>query len=668
MTDKCCEKETVFVARVRLFDSSRISPEPIRSSFASSQNVVDFKALSMRNGLVKRLSRSRNTISDIQTKQSSALRTVSRSAARIAIPGDIDPLRSPVRSAIYRTITPGLPGGGLSAPMKPNRGYRCPEGYQYGGRFTDSRLSTCGAKLFDIPSPLGLALAALRRAARGIKPGEPITGRPLGAGEMPGSIIDSRKPQIPKVSNPNPNAVSQQVGQLIRDISQHGAKVSRMVRKDGFVLEPVVAPKVLRAIPDNRDMEGATYLLSAFGSPDIGNDELGMLSNTGVKSVVYVLPSGSTLTIEKRRPLTVGERRKLGKTVTQAMAQDNSRDPSARLKYLANEMGDGIGYSEEFVNLKNPNEIVKGRQKWATEAFKPRKGTVKIEESRPSRETVSTAAAGKKIKSVDEAIDAIANGAPLSRVDASIMSQVLARSRVIQRNKINAEQSLITIGSEKYLEYLKPDKFQHLGERFASDLQEHLGLASPDILMADKPGEKRRYLRQDVEAAIPGAKFNPNRTLKDFRPQDVARMMISDLLSDQRERPLSSVYALDTVEGPIPVLAQNTTSGLTDLSEVQITKRMKLSISQFYEESNQINYSEYYKNLKIEQQIQYRNFIDQLLRRARSFKMKDLISRLSIDGLTDGEKSHLNIINTIYEARVKILDSQKKTLIEMLKG
>ncbi len=668
MTEKCCEKETVFVSRVRLFDNSNSSPEPIRSSFARSQNIVDFKAMSMRNGLIKRLSQSRRQVSAIETKQSSALRTVSRSAARIAIPGDIDPLRSPVRSAIYRTITPGLPGGGLSAPAKPNRGYRCPEGYQYGGRFTDSRLSTCGAKLFDIPSPLGLALSALRRAARGIKPGEPISGRVLGAGEMPESIIDSRRPQIPKVSNPNPNAVSQQKNQLIRDISLHGAKVSRMIRRDGFVLEPVVAPKVLRAIPDNRDMEGATYLMSAFGSPDIGNDELGMLSNTGIKSLIYVLPSGSTLTIEKRRPLTVGERRKLGKTVTQAMAQDNSRDPSARLKYLSNEMGDGIGYSEEFGNIKNPNEVIRGRQKWATEAFKPRKGSKVVDESKPTRSTVSTSAVGKKIKSVDDAIEAIVNGESLSRIDPTIMPQVLARSRVIQRSKINNDQSLVVVGSEKYLEYLRPTKFQHIGERFASDLQEHLGLASPDILFADKPGDKRRYLRQDVEAVIPGAKFNPNRTLKDFRPQDVARMMISDLLSDQRERQLSSVYALDTPDGPIPVMAQNTTSGLADLSEIEITERTKMSISQFYEGENQIDYSEYYNQLKIEQQIQYRNFIDSLLRRARSFKMKDLLSKLSIDGLTDGEKAHLKIINRIYEARVGILDSQKKTLIEMLKG
>lgn len=659
MTD-CCNSE-ILVLRVKFNFDPDVKPEPLRSNLASKQNIVEYKAMSMRNGVTKKLSDNKRIITDIEVKRSPLL--------RLAIPGDIDPLKSPVRSAIYRTLTPGKPGiGGISAPSRENRGYRCPEGYQYGGRFTDSRLSTCGAKLFDIPSPLGLALSAIRRVIRGSVP-DKITGNPLGGGQYPDSLIDSRKPQIPKVSNDNPNAVAQQVKQLIRDISLHKEKVARMIRRDGFVLEPVVPPKVLRAIPDNRDMEGATYLMSAFGPPDIGNDELGMLSNTGIKKLSYITPSGSVLSIEKRRPLTVGERRKLGKTVTQAMAQNNSKDPSAKLKFLANEMGDGIGYSESFEKIQNPNQIINGKPKWSSEVFKPSSGGKLPKGSGGiSRETVSNAAASEKIESVNAAIEAIVNGASLSQISPKIMPEVLARSRMIQKNKINSEQILLTVGSEKYLEYIRPKKFQHLGERFASDLQEHIGLASPDIIFSSKAGDIRRYIRQDVEAVIPGAKFNPNRRLRDFKPEDVARMLIADFLSDQRQRELQSVHALDGADGITPVMTGNTTAGLTDLSEVEITKRMKMSINDFFETKGQINYSEYYRNLKIEQQIAFRTFIDQLLRRATSFKMKDLISRLSIDGLSDGEKAHLKIINTIFETRVNMLASQKKNLIALLKG
>jgi hypothetical protein len=221
---------------------------------------VSFKALSKRNGTDRILRKSSFDSVEIQTKASRLGSTLTS----LAIPGDSDPLRSPVRSAIYRTLTPGKPGGVGGSKPGQNRGYRCPEGYQYGGRFTDSRLSTCGAKLFDIPSPLRMLVSALRRAGRGPAKPEPVTGTPLAGGDLPGNLIESRKPQIPKVSLDNPRSAAEQVKGMVSEIGGYNGKATRMVRRDGFVLEPVVPAKVLRAIPDTRDMEGATYILSAL--------------------------------------------------------------------------------------------------------------------------------------------------------------------------------------------------------------------------------------------------------------------------------------------------------------------------------------------------------------------------------------------------------------------
>lgn len=669
MTDSafnCCGQEKVFVSRVILYKSSQLDRlEPIRASFATSQNVIDFKALSVRNGTTRKLAESRRILTDgIQIKASRLGSTL----ATIAIPGDLDPLQSPVRSAAYRTLTPGLGGGGISLPKKPNRGYRCPEGYQYGGRFTDSRLSTCGAKLFDIPSPLGMALAEIRKISRRAVRFDPITGKPFGGGEYPGSIVDSRKPQIPKVGLSNPSLNRSNTQQLLSQIAQTNEKVSRMVRRDGFVLEPVVSPQVLRAIPDNRDMEGATYLMSAFGAPDMGNHELGMLSNTGINRLIYITPSGSTISLEKRRPLTVGERRKLGKVVTVAMGTDNSRDPAARLKVIASELGDGIGYSENF-NISEPNKIVRGRAKWATEVFKRSgKGLPKVEAEKPVRNTVSTGPIGKKITSVDEAIAALVEGESLSRISPLIMGKVLAKSNVVKINKINNENSIISVGSEKYVEYTSPADFQHLAEIFASDLQEHIGLASPDIIFADKPGDKRKYLRQDINNALPGAVFNPNGKFSEFKLEDVARIMVADYLTDQRKRPMSSVYAMSTSNGNVPMLAQNTTSGLIELSKIQISKRSKMTIAEFYGESEKIDYSSYYAALVADQQIAYKKFVESLLRRAKSFKMNDLRGRLNSDGLSDGEKIHLNIMEKIFETRLNMLTASRASINSMLRG
>ena len=71
--------------------------------------------------------------------------------------------------------------------------------------------------------------------------------------------------------------------------------------------------------------------------------------------------------------LTVGERRKLGRTVNTANSIDVSLDPTARLKYVANETGDGIKYTENFPNIKNPHQVIfrggKNREKWVDETF-----------------------------------------------------------------------------------------------------------------------------------------------------------------------------------------------------------------------------------------------------------------------------------------------------------
>jgi hypothetical protein len=665
----CCGSEwpdpTRFVSmNIDSFDKTPL----VRTVKAFNQNIVEYKAMSRRSGISRRRGDYAGvSVTPIETK--SAIKKAGRALASIAIPGDLDPLKSPIRSSIYRALTPGLGGGGRGG-SRSDRGYRCPEGYQYGGRFTDSRLSTCGAKLFDIPSALGAAIGQIKPEGRRRRPMTEVTGEVIRGGRSPESPIESRKPQvaIPKVSAENKKLRDQNVSQTIQGISSQKNDVSRMVRRDGFILEPVVPSSVLRTIPDNRNMEGATYLLSSFTPKEIGRDELGLLSNTGVSSVIYVLPNGSYLTIEKARELTVGERRKLGKTVRTATDMSQGRDPASRLKFVANEMGDGIRYSEEFGSMKNPNEIISGRPRWATEAFKARSASGTRFSPSSARPSSSLAGESKKINSVEYAIDYLANGGKLSEISPKIIAKILADKGIYERQVIDRNQSVLTIGSGKYVEYKPKVKFQHLAEKFASDLQEHMGLDSPDIIMVDKPGEKRKYLREDVETALPGSSFNPSAKLADLNPEDVARMMISDFLTDQRERQLSSVYAMTTEKGEVPMLAQNFSSGLTDLDKIEISTRTKMSIAEFYGTDSQVDYSDYYGKLKIEQQLAYRRMIDALIRRAKSFKIKDLRRKLSIGGLSPGEIAHLEIIEKIYGVRLGMLNSNKKELIDFLKG
>ena len=667
----CCPNDAL-VTRVITSDlDARLNVDHIRSFPARGNNAVAYKALSRINGN-SRSSRNKNVASFVDSgleEKVSRGRQALRTIASTLIPGDIDPLRSPVRSAIYRTLTPGKPSGrGGSLPGQ-NRGYRCPEGYQYGGRFTDSRLSTCGAKLFDIPSALGLAIRALRALTRTNV--SRTTGTPIVGLAGPGDIIASRKPQIPRVGMSNASSARSAVGKMVSEMGDYARrsneKVRRMVRRDGFVLEPVVPNKVLRAIPDNRDMEGASFLMNTLSIKDIGGEELGLLSNTGVTSLVYVLPGGSTLTLEKARKLSIGERRKLGRVVNTSMEIDNRRDPAARLRNVASEIGPGIRYSESFKGIKNPNEQIGGTTRWAKQLLINRK-LARAEEPQKSRETASFGQKGKLISSLDQAIEHLASGGSLGDIKPQILAELLTKQDLVRKQKLANNISIADISGKRLFLYESPKKYQHLAERFASDLQQHLGLESPDVFFVGKPGDKRKYLREDVETAIPGGKFDPNIKFVDLNPSDVATMMLVDFLTDQRERPMSSIYPIVTPDGPQAVLAENVTSGLVDLSKIEITKRMKMRIADFYSSGLVPAYSDYYQALKAEQRILFIKLISQLINKARSFNPKKFNASMDGYGLSEGEKIHINIITKLFSTRLEMLSNQKNVLREVIRS
>jgi hypothetical protein len=195
-----------------------------------------------------------------------------------------------------------------------------------------------------------------------------------------------------------------------------------------------------------------------------------------------------------------------------------------------------------------------------------------------------------------------------------------------------------------------------------------LGLESPDVIFSGKPGDKRQFLRQEVTSAIPGSNFNPDVKFNELEPRDVAAMLISDFLTDQRERPMTSIYTLDTPDARRLVLGQNATSGLTDLSKIEITKRMKMSLEEFYASQLTPSYSDYYQALKAEQRIIFMKYLSQLINRARKFNPNSFKDSMNQYGMSEGEKIHINIVGKLFESRLDVLKSQKNTLRRLITG
>lgn len=663
----CCPDTEIKKVRV-VFVHSGNAPTKIMKSFgAMRQELISYKAL------IKRSGRGR----DFEFKRigafasnNPALQAV-QAAGSVLTPGNLSVIRSPIRSSVTRLLTPGIPG--IPNIRRGGDGYtRCPEGYQYGGRFTDNRFSTCGQKLFAIPGPLGAAISLIRRALEREAPNANVTGTVLGAGESTDGNTISRAPQIPKVTISNPAKARMEINKLVKPLGAVDESTSRMVRRDGFVLEPVVPPSVLRTIPDNRDMEGATYLMSVSSPDVIGKDELGLLSNTGVQSLKYVLPGGSELTLEKRRPLTVGERRKLGRTVNAAIDSDNTKDPAARLKMVATETGEGIGYSEKFVGIKNPNEIGKdGRQKWASMSFRKRAPKASTEDDAPetSPQPQSAAAIGGKITSTADAVAHIARGSSLSQISPEVLQQALAKVNEIKRDRISDSRFMLTMpNGDKYMEKTKPAKFEAISQRFASELQQHFGIESPSITFVGQ-GDSRRYLVEGAETAVKGGKIKEDAVFRSAPWQEVTRLMISDLLTDVQNRNPGSVEIADSKGRTKLVPMTNDGAGLVNLSEISIRDRTEAALKDLLSPTNSQLYRKYFEELREAQRRQVIQFIATLIQRAREFNFTNFKSKLYNDGkLSAGEKIHLNIIEKMFSQRLNLLVSQNELFNEIVSG
>ena len=107
---ECCGDSEVVVTRVILFNAAtKQNLDYIRGVKTSSRGATEYKALSKRFNNTRRTKRDPHS-NEMQFK-ANAGRQIASTIRSTLLPGDTGPLRSPVRSAFYRTVTPGRPGG-----------------------------------------------------------------------------------------------------------------------------------------------------------------------------------------------------------------------------------------------------------------------------------------------------------------------------------------------------------------------------------------------------------------------------------------------------------------------------------------------------------------------------------------------------------------------------
>lgn len=658
--------------------------------FKNRQKTVDYKCMmtkSMSSEIFKK--------EEINFKSGivSSDDPVSRAAQTVGsalVPGNFSRLRRPVRSSIGSALATGprglLPGtvSRISAGVtpKPDRGFRCPEGFQFGGQFTDKYYSTCGKKLFQLALSIG---ANFQRYAQLSSAGALRKFRVNGFDFSPSSengklsisdqISAVRDPQIeiPQVGSYSASKFSEAIKAVVAEMSENSESVSRLVRRDGLVLEPLVSAKVLKTVPDNKSMEDAAYVTFAKTPAYFGGEEMGMFSNSGINSLVYVLPNGGTLGLRKKRNLTNGERRKLGRTISDARQISLAENPAARLEHVASEMDGPIAYEQNFPDIDFPNDMVvvedkksgtkKQVRKWHRDAYllDPKKRVVS------ERETQIEDVTGM-VDNLADAVSLISRGGQIGNVAPSLRIPAMDRSRVFSVRKVGNRATEYSSGRERLVAVTPNMEFEHIGAMVTAEIQSQLGGVSPYVWFAGS-GIRRPYVY-----SMPNGDRNVARTSRvtgnDFSdPEDMARLMIADVLTDSLSRNPSLIYTSQFGGKTRTYSSPSSLSALSGMSRKEKENRIAMNAKEVMEDLKASMYSDYFSNLREAQRKRVIAILEELLDRAKMFSFQDFSRRMAIDGeMTEAERIHLSAVRKLYEKRVEVLYSSIKTLREIIGG
>lgn len=613
-----------------------------------------------------------------------------QAAGSIAAPGNTSPIRSPIRSGISRVLTPGGGRNRGALPQKPERGYRCPEGFQFGGRFTDENLTTCGKQLFDIPSlreTLGQAVyrtRGKRNASLGVKPGsadtEVVEG---GAGDAANQLIVSRAANVARVGKVDDKARQEGVARAVEAVKNQDADSGVLVRRDGFLMVPVVSSSELRDVPDNRNMEQAAFVMSARSADQLGGDELKFLSNTGVTSLVYVTPNGVQLRLDQKRDLSTGQRRQLGKDVANAQKQDVSKDPAAKLKFISERTDGAIEFSQDLGDVKDGDETVtsgknKGMPRWAIGAFVEQPDE-RVEEAAEETAEVAadatpdtasvTAETEERIATVKGAVEHLNNGGLLSELDPSVVFEALKRSDKYKARNLRDDITIFEPEEgAKIIVKTDNDDFEHLSAHFSSDILRSLGVQAPAVKFAGE-GDNKPFAYRSPDGVVEGTFIDRNLTPGDMPPERIIGIQVADWLSDTRDRSPASIIGVreegndeefDVVVGIGPQ------SALIGLSAEELEQRRSLDLPEFFE-ATKTAYGQDFAEASDDQKNILVEVLNALIDRAKEFDWAEYREKLGVDGtLSEGEQNHLQIVESLFTDRLNKLENSRESLLSIL--
>ena len=604
--------------------------------------------------------------------------------ASVALPGDMSEYRSPIRSRAYGALIPGgnTPFGKLRrVTPKPTRGYRCPAGFQFGGRFTDQRYSTCGAQLFDIPGPIGLTIGAVRRINNRPPTPPTVTAESIsetvtaGATGNAASII--RMARIPRTGAEDVNKRTAAVAAAINTVTGAPTSEARLIRRDGVVLKPIVASSVLRKFSGNSDMDGGVMVRPIQVPKDIVGDDLALLSGPAVRQVTYVMPNGSTITIERARELTIGERRKFGRQLNRVAGESDQFDVGNNIRDFAASSGGAFKYSEKFPNIDKPNDLISvdngngGKvevRRWVYETFMAKgKAGKKKPVALSAVETVREDATPKNDspKTLAESVKLLENGGDPFDIPSEFISDALRQSKGYETSKLGTGVIKHQAGSGKTILSVPETRANGaVSEKVYGDVASLVGLKMPTAKLGGTAA-KRDLIMADINQGE--TRFDSSISLSKVNKGDVLRTVIADFLTDRRDRSPATLLPVRDGARITVVPSSNELSNLAGLSAADIQKRFNVDFPEYLTERGARVYNETFITSTESERKMLASLVDDLFKKIDQFNWDEYVSRLSVDGnLSDGEKRHLEMVKKLFISRRDNLKRQKQTFNKLV--
>lgn len=640
------------------------------------RNILNFKAAAFSSRTKNRVGSSVEVKVGIFGSQSRLGQTV-QAVGTVALPGDTSEIRSPIRSRIYSALTPGG-GSGMRRAAGATRGYRCPAGFEFGGRFTDNRYSTCGAQLFGLPT-LGAAIGGRRRGSGVAIPqaGAENISQVVQAGTPQERAIQiQRMAQIPRSGAENAAKRATVTSQAIISVTGAASGEGRLIRKDGIMLRPLVPSSVLRNFGGNPDMENANFVRSIAQPSDIVGDDLALLSGPAVRQIIYVAPNGTVLSIERQRDLTVGERRKFGRQLNRVAGTSDKFDVGNNIREFAAQSGGAFKYTEKFPNVDKPLDLIeiedesggkKQVRRWVYETFL--KEGAKASKDKVRREVETLRVDGKPANEapadIASALKMVEEGGDIFDVSSEMITSVLSRSKKFQSRKLGSGVTEYSDGSGKNLLLIPQTRTNGaVAERVYNEVSSQMGLDSPPMKIVGS-GTDRYVLTTD--AYFGDGKVDYDTPLSKVDKNDLISMIVADWLTDVRDRSPATMTPVKKASKTTIIPSGNEISAGAGINAAELKKRRDLDLPD-YLNSRQTNvYSQAFGDLAEAQRDAIIKHFDDLIARALKFNWDEFTVRAQLDGnLSDGEKSHLGIVRAIYEKRLERLRKSKKQFLQLL--